>query len=459
MNILHINTSDCGGGAEAIAIRLLESSKEQEYGASMVVGARFTANDSIRLVPRRMPESAWYLFWMGAGNLCGPFVGKAKGAGWLRRKFSAMAQPTQWFAHFAGREDFNHPGSWESLELFENRPDIVHCHNLHGSSDLNLMRGGYFDLRVLPRLCREVPLMLTLHDAWLLGGHCAHSFDCVRWRTGCGKCPDIGIYPAISRDASAHNWRRKRDIFNQCRYYVATPSQWLMDKVQQSILAQGIIESRVIPHGVNRAIFKPGERDAAKQRIGLPCKSIVLLSVAIAFKTNPWRDYACLEKALKQLKNLTTEYQIILLALGNTASTELCGNVEIRFIPRLDTPEEMAIYYQAADILIHVAKADTFPTVVIEALSSGLPVVASAVGGIPEQVVHGKTGLLVPTGDAAALARAIQTFANSSELRRQTGDLAVADAASRFDERKMCQAYFEWYEDIYSKRMLSPSAT
>jgi hypothetical protein len=54
--------------------------------------------------------------------------------------------------------------------------------------------------------------MLTLHDAWLLSGHCAHSFDCQRWKTGCGECPDLDVYPASPRDATACNWRRKREI-------------------------------------------------------------------------------------------------------------------------------------------------------------------------------------------------------------------------------------------------------
>src|SRR5439155_11546406 len=120
------------------------------------------------------------------------------------------------------------------------RPDLVHCHNLHAK---------YFDLRVLPWLSRQVPVVLTLHDAWMLSGLCCHSFDCERWRTGCGQCPHLTLYPTIYPgipDATHLNWKRKRKIYRRSRLYVATPSRWLMQKVKQSILAPAVIEARVI---------------------------------------------------------------------------------------------------------------------------------------------------------------------------------------------------------------------
>ncbi len=69
---------------------------------------------------------------------------------------------------------------------------IVQCHNLHG---------GYFDLRALQWLSARVPTLLTLHDMWTLTGHCAHALGCDRWRTGCGRCPDLKLDPAIRADA------------------------------------------------------------------------------------------------------------------------------------------------------------------------------------------------------------------------------------------------------------------
>lgn len=448
MNILQVSTYDRAGGAEAIATRLIQACKEHGFSATMTVGTQFTRDEAVRAIPRQMPNHTWYRFGIRVAGCCNPFVGKLKGAGWLRQQFIKMAQPARWIARQRGLEDFDHPGTWGLMELFHDRPDVVHCHNLHGPYDWNLMQGGYFDLRALPWLCRQVPVVLTLHDAWLLSGHCAHSFDCSRWRTGCGKCPDLGIYPAIARDATAANWRRKRDIFADCRLYVATPSQWLMDKVQQSILAPGIIEARVIPNGVNRAIFHPGDRDAARHRLGLPREPLILLAAATALKNNPWKDYATLEKAVEQVADSEAQRPIILLALGSKAPTARRSLLEIRCIPFIEDRAEVAMYYQAADVFVHAARVDNFPTTVLEALASGVPVVASAVGGIPEQIMHGKTGLLVPPGDAMALAHAIRTFADDAELRSRMGASATEDAERRFDDRTMCRSYCGWYEEV-----------
>jgi glycosyltransferase involved in cell wall biosynthesis len=149
-----------------------------------------------------------------------------------------------------GTETYRYPASHGIVPLLPHEPDIVHAHNLHG---------GYFDLRLLPALSRRIPTLLTLHDAWLLSGHCAHSFDCERWRTGCGECPDLSIYPAIRRDGTAANWRRKRDIFGGSTLHIATPSEWLMERVRASMLAPAARTMHVIPNGVDLELFAPGE--------------------------------------------------------------------------------------------------------------------------------------------------------------------------------------------------------
>jgi len=134
-----------------------------------------------------------------------------------------------------------------------------------------------------------------LHDAWLLSGHCAHSFACQRWQTGCGACPDLNIPPAIQADGTAYNWSRKKSIYQRGRFHVATPCQWLMDKVQRSILAAGMVEARVIPYGVNLDIFRPGNPLTAREQLGLPAKASVIFFAANYVKTSYWKDFATME--------------------------------------------------------------------------------------------------------------------------------------------------------------------
>jgi glycosyltransferase involved in cell wall biosynthesis len=298
--------------------------------------------------------------------------------------------------------------------------------------------------------------VLTLHDAWLLSGHCAHSFDCERWKTGCGRCPDLSIYPAVKRDATAYNWRRKRNIYAQSRVYVATPSRWLMRKVEQSILALAIVEARVIPYGVDLTIFHPGDRREARAMLGIPLDAKVLLFVGNATRSNPWRDYATLEAAVERVAERLPDERVILVCLGEARKPERIGEAEVQFIGYRKEPTTVARFYQAADIYLHGAKADTFPNVVLEALACGTPVVATAVGGIPEQVKNGVTGFLVQPRDVKAMAEAIITLLTDDALRMRLGRNAAEDARRRFDLNRQAEAYLGWYQELVAN-WLSPA--
>ena len=71
--------------------------------------------------------------------------------------------------------------------------DVIHIHNTHG---------GFLNLWAVSELSRVKPVIWTLHDEWAYTGHCACTLGCDRWRFGCGDCPDLTIYPAVSWDST-----------------------------------------------------------------------------------------------------------------------------------------------------------------------------------------------------------------------------------------------------------------
>jgi len=353
------------------------------------------------------------------------------------------ADPIRYLDIYRGLEDFHFPGTWRIPDLTPQKPDIIHCHNLHG---------GYFDLRALPGLSRRLPVVLTLQDAWLLSGHCAHSFDCAKWKTGCGQCPDLTIYPAIRRDATDRNWRRKRDIYTRSRLYIATPCHWLMYRVKQSMLMQAALDCRIIPNGVDLKLFCPGDQQEARQKLGLPFDALILLFVSHGIRHTPWRDYGLLEKALRRLsQEAITGRPVTMICRGEDAEPQRFGQVEIRFLPLHDNQADVVRYYQAADIYIHPGKADTFPTVILEALACGTPVIATDVGGIPEQVEDGITGFLTPPGDADAMAARVQQLLVDEALRSGFSANAAKTARQRFDLEHQADTYLAWYNEIVQR--------
>lgn len=442
ISILQVSTSDKSGGAEKIAWNLFQEYRDRGFCSWLAVGDKKSDDPNVLLLPNIDSYNRWTRTWLATSNILSPFVETVHGAwrlqNWLRWW---VGQPIRSFRIRRGYEDFDFPGTKRVLELPSVRPSILHCHNLHGN---------YFDLRALSWLSRQVPTVLTLHDAWLLSGHCAHSFDCKQWKNGCERCPDLTIYPAIKNDASAYNWQRKLNIYKNSRFYVATPCQWLMDKVQQSMLMEGAVECRVIPNGINLSIFHPDDRKIARARLGLPQEARILFFAANGIRRNIWKDYVTLQKAVAIVAEKFSENKVLFIAVGEEAPPEYIGKAEIHFVPYQEDERVVACYYQAADIYIHAAKADTFPNTVLEALACGTPVVGTSVGGIPEQVINGVTGFLTPPGDAEAMSVSIERLLSNSDLLYRYS-IAAAKMAHNFALNFQVENYLNWYNEILSK--------
>ena len=434
LNILQVSTSDIGGGAEKLAWKMFNAFKKYGHKPIMAVGNKRSKEENVIAV--------WQAFEKYIGEFLPDRRIREKIKLWLHK----IRYPIQLYDWYYGKEDYNYPESRETIEQLLLGIDLVQCHNLHG---------GYFDLRMLPWLCREVPVILLMQDAWLLSGHCAHSFECERWRESCGQCPHLNIYPALRRDSTSNNLRRKAEIFAQCQLYVSAPCNWLMDKIKSSIIAPAIIESRIIPNGVDLTIFRPTNKSAARARLGIPEKAKVLLFVAAGIKNNVWKDYVTMRAAVDQVAACFPTEDVLFIARGENARSEKIGRTEIRFVPYSSTDvleANIAQYYQAADLYLHAAKADTFPNTVLESLACGTPVVATAVGGITEQIADGRSGYLTPRGDAHAMVSSIEELLLNDGKRRMMGDNAVKIARERFDLDIQVNSYLSWYEEILENR-------
>lgn len=435
VNILQISTRDLGGGAEGSAWNLFRSYRGRGHRSWLAVGWKHGDDPDVFEIPRMPARVPWaHLCWILHGRLA-VFQGRISGVSRLRHLLRTLAGGKPEIERWMGREDFNHPGSLSLLQLAPERPDLVHAHNLHG---------GYFDLRFLTRLSYQVPVILNLRDMWLLTGHCAHSLGCDRWRTGCGACPDLSLYPSIKRDAARYNWRRKRSIYERSRLYISTPSQWLMDQVRVSMLRG--LEYRVISNAIDLTVFKPGSRPEARRQLRLPSNARIVMLTA----HNPFKDYVMMESVLSRV--VKDGEELLFICLGKLGESCVLGDGRVIYPGFERDPERMASYYCAADVFIHAAKGEAFGKTITEAMACGTPVVATSIGGVPELIDEGLTGYLVPRGDDAAMAERIQLLLDNPTLRKQMQKRASIAARQRFDLNRQVGDFLSWYQEILEHR-------
>jgi glycosyltransferase involved in cell wall biosynthesis len=395
-SVLQVNSSDVGGGAEVVALSLHRAYRARGHDATLAVGLARSGEDDVVQI--------------GDGH---------------SRRSRALRDPGVLVDVARGREDFRFPASHGVLELAPKPPDVLHLHNLHG---------GYFDLRVLPELSARQPTVVTMHDEWLYTGHCAYTLDSERWLTGCGSCPHLDSYPALRVDGTAENWRRKAALYERSRLHVVCPSEWLLERAQRSMLAPAIASVRVIPNGIDVGLFAPGRRGEREEA--------VVVFAAQGARTNPYKDFATLRGALAFLR----DRQVLAIALGERAPEERIGRVTLRSEPFVRR-DEVAGRLREADLYVHATRADNHPLAVLEALAAGLPVIASRVGGIPEQLTD-ETGVLVEPGDPQALAAAISALLDDDERRARMSAAAAADTRARFSLDRQVEAYLDLYAEL-----------
>lgn len=310
-------------------------------------------------------------------------------------------------------------------QVDEIKPDIVHLHNIHGY---------YLNYRLLFEYlnARDIPVVWTLHDCWSFTGHCAHfvTAGCIKWKTKCYDCPLKGDYPKSLVDCSHRNFQLKKTLFTANKnLHIVTVSDWLAGLVRESFFKGKDI--RVIKNGVDLNVFKPIEtQHKAKFRV-LGISSI-------------WTK----EKGLDDICQLWTlldkqRFEIFLVGLNDNQLKRLPDGIS--GIKRTESLDELASLYSSADVLVNPTYADTFPTVNLEALACGTPIVTYRTGGSPEAVTD-KTGVIVEQGDIQGLACAIEKICTKDRKQMSVDCRNLAELS--FCNHDRYKDYLKVYQEL-----------
>lgn len=288
-------------------------------------------------------------------------------------------------------------------ELSRIDPDIVLLHNIHSH---NVHLGELFAYLK----AKQIKVLWTFHDCWAFTGYCPYfdMVECDHWQTGCHDCPQWTRYSWFV-DRSSDIYKKKKVLFTGLDLTIITPSRWLADNVKRSFLKNYPV--RVIHNGIDLDVFQP-KASCFREKYNIAQNKFVLLGVA-----SKWVARKGLDVFIKLAKELNSEiFQIVLVGTDSNVDRELPDNVIS--IHRTENQNELAEVYSSADLFVNPTMEENFPTVNIEAIACGTPVLTYKTGGSSEMLDQ-KTGVVVERNDTVALLEAIERIQNEKPFLKE----------------------------------------
>ncbi len=399
---IYINTTNLKGGAALIAYNLHKEQQKRNHASHVIVETKYGDDDSVHILRAQNSKKQY--------------------------KLHQAQRILQWqyFFHLASMDLSTFP--------FYAHAGIVHLHNLHSWN-------GYFSPFALPVLSAQKRVVWTLHDMHAVTGHCAYSFACEKWKTGCDNCPQLDTYPKLTKDTAAFIWKTKKRIYKSCDMHIVVPSKWLQNIVSQSILSH--LPCTFIYNGVDTNTYKPHNKQKVRTLLELPHNKIIILFSADLGVENPFKGG---EYIMQLIQKYSKNSQLLFVNIGGDVHVE--KQEHIWNIPYITKAEDMAHWYSAADVYVYPSLADNCPLAILEAMACGLPIVTFNTGGIPELVLHNETGYIADYKNFDDLCAGFEMLINNADMRELLSKKGVERVRNFFTIETMNEAYQTLYDRL-----------
>lgn len=391
MKTLFISTSDIAGGAARATYWLAK-------------GLRNSGEDLSMCVQRKSGDFSWV--WRVNDNNS------------VRRKLDALPllfyknrKPTTWSLNLLPNSDLIN-------SVIKFKPDIINLHWV-GAGFLPISQFGKFD----------VPIIWSLYDMWPFTGGCHYDESCGRFVDACGTCPQLN---SGVNDLSSFILAKKIKNFANIPMTIVAPSSWLADEARKSILFRDK-RIEVIPHGTDLDLFKPIDKNFAKDILGLDKNRRYVLFGSLNGNSDPRKGYQFLQPALVRLAATPGFEDLSLLIFGSSEPlVQPKLGFPIHYVGRLNDDISLAVLYSAADLTVTPSMQEAFGMTASESMACGTPVVAFGASGPLDVIDHKVNGYLAIPYDIEDLAAGISWALEKGRAKILS-----------FEARRKCEDKFE----------------
>ncbi len=417
MKIVQVSTYDVRGGAARAAYRLHKGLVKTGRDCTFLARRKYSSDDTV-IAPSSNGKDERFLY----SAIQNQYINAH------RTEISNTV-----FSHA-------YPG-WDisSLSLVTTA-DIINLHWIaHYQSPVTLFK--MFNL--------GKPVVWTLHDQSAFTGGCHYTAGCEGYQNRCVDCPQLSDDPFTLPEMVLKD---KLELFKTARLTIVAPSRWLADCARKSRLFKDR-RIEVIPYSLETDLFKPVPKQEAKRKLDLAPDTVHILFVA-EYHSEKRKGFEKLASAFQEcmrdteFRDLVNRNQVELICTGEAGEALDSIEIPIKKMGYIKSDEKMSLAYSAADIFVLPSLEDNLPNTMLESMSCGTPVVAFDAGGIPDAVIHDKTGKLVPAGDIVQLSAAVRSLVFDKTAGEEMGRNGRRLIMDEFSLEIQPRRYMQLYEDL-----------
>lgn len=346
------------------------------------------------------------------------------------------------FRHWTGGNDILFPSTlglgWRS---WIKDADVWHFHNFHGH---------YVSLPFLAMQSWRRPVVVSPVDEYLATGYCPYTMGCERFRQSCGSCPQILTmpYPGISRDSTRALLAMKRISVTGSRFNILLHTEYMAQHYSTTFVGRRPIER--IYYGVDTQVFRPMEREACAQALGLePSKRFVVGLVHSNVQEERKGFLPLLQMLVMLGEEIPARLEVLVVGRGSDTMTKYgTPQLKITAVPFLASPEELATALNLCDVLLYPTKAENLSLTCLSALACGVPVITSDIGGQGEAVSDGINGFLCDAGRFEQFAERVAQLAVNQDVKQRLSIAARQTALTKFDIRTYIDNLIAYYNRV-----------
>ena len=307
-------------------------------------------------------------------------------------------------------------------------PDVVHFHNLHSN---------YINFNMLCDYLAKskIPVVITMHDCWFFTGKCTHyaAVKCDKWQTTCGNCPqNKNEQPSLFFDNTAKVLKDRTSRLNKLNNLTLVGcSNWIAGEAKKSLIKNA--EIRVVYNGVDTSIFTPHESNFRKENNIEG--DFVILGMA-----NKW----CLDinkNAVDRIIRENQDSKIVIVGCNDEQKNSFKQYENVICLGFIKDRNKLADVYSSSDVFVNLTHVDTLPTVNMESICCGTPVITYNCCGSPE-LIDSDSGFVVEENDIESLLQKIK------QIKENPSQFNVKDKQEKFDKNTCYNKYLDIYNQL-----------